>query len=84
MAAAPPPTPRLAGAGKPASGGRLSRFGLVRDLAVARRALERAPEIARPDLARLAREVRSGSYRVPADLVAERILEYALMSERMS
>jgi hypothetical protein len=64
-------------------GGRSSLLALARDLAVARRAIERAPEVANPDLARLAREVRSGSYQVPADLVADKIIEQALMTERM-
>jgi len=64
-------------------GGRSSLLALARDLAVARRAIERAPEVANPDLARLAREVRSGSYQVPVDLVADKIIEQAVMTERM-
>jgi len=62
---------------------RASISSLENDLAAARLALKRTPETANPDVERLALEVSGGSYQVPEELVAQKIIEHARMTRRI-
>jgi anti-sigma28 factor (negative regulator of flagellin synthesis) len=63
--------------------GRASVSSLESDLAAARLALKRTPETANPDVERLALQVSDGCYQVPEELVAQKIIEQAMMTRRI-
>lgn len=64
-------------AGRESDSERAGTAGLASDLATARAAIDRGPVEMDACLRRLAGRIRAGRYQVPADAVAERMLDLA-------